>query len=124
MITEQDFLAFAEAKPEMIRTFYKAVNAVIEYRKEEAANQSGWWATARLKKKQLAVTFLMIHFPNSIIFDGQPISEEEKKLVRSWILSAANFHMLPKAEQDVALVHNAAQFEAAQAGLGDIEVVG
>jgi hypothetical protein len=106
MITQEDLYALAKDRPEMMRAFYSAVNAIIEYRKELAANQSGLWAVARLKKKQLAATFQTTHFPSGIVFNGQPISEEEKKLVQNWIVEAANFHMLTKEEQDKQLVRN------------------
>jgi hypothetical protein len=100
VITEEAFYAIAKARPEMMQAFYKAVNAIIEYRKEIATNQSGWFAAARLKKKQLAATFLAMQFADGLVFNGQPISEEEKKLVQNWIIGAANFHMLPKEEQE------------------------
>jgi hypothetical protein len=106
MITEEDFYAIAKARPEMMQGFYKAVNAIIECRKEAATNQSGLWAKARQKKKEFNATFLVHQFADSFIFNGQPISEEEKKLVHSWIFGAANFHMLPKEEQDRQLVRN------------------
>jgi hypothetical protein len=38
MITEEDFYAIAKGRPEMMRAFYNAVNAIIECRKEGATN--------------------------------------------------------------------------------------
>ncbi len=119
MLTEQDFFAIAEARPEMMRAFYKAVNAIIECRKEEATNPSGLWATARFKKKQFDANFLTRRFISGFVFNGQSLSEEEKKVVFNWIVGAATFHMLPKEEQDKVLP----QFENDRADLADIEVV-
>jgi hypothetical protein len=48
--------------------------------------------------------FQAIDFATRVVFNGQPISEEEKKLVQHWIVEAANFHMLPKEEQDKVLM--------------------
>ncbi|SRR5258706_9026022 len=108
MITEEDFFTIANDRPEMLRAFSGTVNAIIEYRKEVAANPSGFWAKMRLKKKQLSVTFQVKRFADGFDFNGQHLSEEEGKLVEGWLIAAANFHMLPEAEQEATqLVRNA-----------------
>jgi hypothetical protein len=48
--------------------------------------------------------FLVIQFTSG--FNGQPLSEEEKKLVQNWIVGAANFYMLPKEEQERQLARD------------------
>jgi uncharacterized protein (DUF849 family) len=95
-ITEDDLCALGKTHPEMALAYWKAVNAIIEYRKDSAAKQSGLWAAARLKKKQLAATFDLFQFLNGIVFEGQPLSEEEKLLVTEWVTNAASFQMLSK----------------------------
>jgi hypothetical protein len=100
MITEEDFLAMAKARPELMRAFHKVVNAVIEFRKAAVTNQSSLWAKARLKKKAFTAIFLTGRFTDGFVFNGKPISEEEKKLIQNWIVGAADFQMLPKEEQE------------------------
>lgn len=109
MLTEEKFYAFAKDRPEVMRAFYKAVNAIIDFRKEFATSQSGWWATARLKKKEFEAKFLMLHFADRFVFNGQPLSEEEKRHVRHWIVAAANFHMLPKEDRHKVLMEGVEQ---------------
>ena len=99
MITEADFYEIAKSRPEMMRAYYKAVDAFIEVRKEVATNQSGLWATARLRKKQFTATFLLLQFTDGFIFNGQPLSEEDEKVRPNWIEGAATFHMLPEEEK-------------------------
>ena len=118
MITEADFYEIAKSRPEMMRAYYKAVDAIIEVRKEVATNQSGLWATARLRKKQFTATFLLLQFTNGFIFNGQPLSEEDKKLVRNWIEGAATFHMLPEEEKNRQLLRNARDIEEEELLLG------
>jgi predicted Zn-dependent protease with MMP-like domain len=118
MITEADFYAIAKARPEMMRAFYKAVDAITEVRKEVATNQSGLWATARLKKKEFTATFLLKQFASGFLFNGQPLSEEDKKLVHHWIIGAANFHMLPEEEKNGQLLRNARDIEEEELLLG------
>jgi len=103
MITEEDFYAIAQARPDTIRAFCAAVLAVVEMRKEAAAKQSDPWAEVRLKKKQSTATSLTAQFASGLMLNGQPISEAERKIAQSWILRAADFHMLPKEEQDEAV---------------------
>src|SRR5262245_34776969 len=57
MITLEDFFALAEANPDMMQRYYKSVRAVMECLREEAKNSSGWWAKARLRKKQITATY-------------------------------------------------------------------
>jgi hypothetical protein len=45
--------------------------------------------TARLKKNQFAATRKLIHFADSIVFNGLTLSQEGKRLVRHWIAVAA-----------------------------------
>ena len=118
MITEADFYKIAKSRPEMMRAYYKAVDAIIEVRKEVATNQSGLWATARLRKKQFTATFLLLQFTNGFIFNGQPLLEEDKKLVRNWIEGAATFHMLPEEEKNRQLLRNARDIEEEELLLG------
>ena len=120
MITEADFYEIAKSRPEMMRAYYKAVDAIIEVRKEVATNQSGLWATARLRKKQFTTTFLLLQFTNGFIFNAQPLSEEDKTLVRNWIVGAANFHMMPKEEQDRQLEETFAREDELGGGASDI----
>jgi len=89
MITQKDLHALANDNPEMLRAYHQAVTAVIEYRKEVAAIQPGLRIAARLKKKQFAATLTLIQFANTIVFNGRPLSQEDKKLVRHWIAEAA-----------------------------------
>lgn len=120
MITEADFYEIAKSRPEMMRAFYKAVNAIIEVRKEEAKNPSGLWATARFKKKQFDANFLTRQFISGFVFNGQPLSEPEKKLVFNWIVGAANFHMMPKEEQNRQLEETFAREDELGGGASDI----
>ena len=102
MMTEDDFYAVAKSKPDVIRVFCKAVNAVIDMRKEAAAGPSDPWAGVRLKEKQDAATQLMGEFADRFVADGAPLSEDEKKLVQSWILRAAKFHLQQSEKQKEA----------------------
>jgi hypothetical protein len=88
MITQEDLRGLINDEPEMIRAYYEAVNAVIEYRKDVAAIQPNQRNTAQLKKKQFAATIKLIQFANGIVFNDQPLSEEDKKLVRHWVVDA------------------------------------
>jgi hypothetical protein len=106
MITQKDFYEIAKNNPELMRAYYNAVQAIIDLREEVAKNQSGLWASARLRKKEFSATFQVIDIGNRLIFNGQPISEEEKKLVQRWIINAANYHMMPKEEQHKALMRD------------------
>ena len=98
MITEDDFYTIAKTKPDVIRLFCNAVNAVIDMRKDAVAPLSPW-ADVRLKEKQAVATQRMIQFADCFVADGQMLSEDEKKLVQSWILRAANFHLRQREEQ-------------------------
>jgi hypothetical protein len=111
MFSQQDFYAMAKDRPEMLREYYDAVYSIIDLRQDLAKSPSGLWAKARQKKKQLATTFRLLHFPDRIVFNGQPLSEEEKDLVKKWIIEAANFHMLPKEDQAMQLEATAVALE-------------
>jgi hypothetical protein len=106
MLTQEGFYAMAKDRPEILRSFYNAVHALIEYRQEADKNPSGLWAKAHLKKTQFSVTFQIQRFASRLVFNGQPLSEEERNLVKKWIIEAANFHMLPKEEQENQLMQN------------------
>jgi len=67
------------------------------------------WAKLWLRKKQYDATFLMFRFAHGFVFNGRPISEEEKKLVHHTIINAANFHMLSKEDQAIVLESAAQQ---------------
>jgi hypothetical protein len=124
MISEDDFYAIAEAKPDVIRVFCNAVNAIIDMRKETAApptSPSSPWADVRLKEKQAAARELMTQFADCFVANGQPLSEDETKLVQSWVLRAANFHLRKRAEEDEVDGHDAPG--AAEAAPTDIEAV-
>jgi hypothetical protein len=99
-MTEDDFYAIAKARPDVIRAFCNAVNAVIDMRREAAAPPSSPWADVRLKEKQATATQLMDEFAGSLIVDGRPLSDDQKKLVQSWILRAANFHLQQGEKKD------------------------
>jgi hypothetical protein len=96
MITEDEFLAMVKAKPDMSRAFQKAVNAVVEFRIEDAANPSGLWAKMRLKKKAFTAIFLAGRLTDGLVLNGQPASDDDKERVRSWINGAAGFLMSSK----------------------------
>ncbi|WP_426438549.1 hypothetical protein [Bradyrhizobium genosp. P] len=103
MITQQQLYAMSEAQPEIKDAFYKVVSAIIDYRNELAA-PSGLFASMRRKKKQFAATFLCKEFSGGFIMDGgRKLSEEERQLVEHWLVEAANFHSLPKDQQELAL---------------------
>jgi|RhiMethySRZTD1v2_1073278.scaffolds.fasta_scaffold154790_3 hypothetical protein len=106
MFTQEDLCAIAKNDPEMIRAYYEAVHAIIDFRQELAKNQSGLWAGARLKKKQVDATFLAKRFSRGVVFNGQPISEDDRKRVELWLIDAANFHMMPKEEQRNVLMRD------------------
>lgn len=93
-MTEEDFYAIAKAKPDVIRAFCNAVNAVIDMRNAAAQLHSGHWAGVHLREKQTAATLKMTQFADCFAAGGRPLSEDEKKQVQSWIVRAANFHML------------------------------
>jgi hypothetical protein len=123
MITEEDFYAIAASRPGLIRAFCNAVDAVIGLRQEAAAaRQSDAWADVRLKDKQAAATLLMTQFADGVIFNDQPISEDEKKLVQSWILRAAHFHLRPADAQENAK-EDVRDHDAEQAAPPDIKRV-
>jgi hypothetical protein len=89
MITEQDLRAIASNSPETLHAYRQAVNAIVAYRREVAAIQPGLGTTIRLRKTQFAATRKLIQFANRIVFNGRPLSQEDKKLVRHWIANAA-----------------------------------
>jgi len=115
MMTEEDFYAIAKARPDIIRMFCNAVNAVINLRRGAAAGPSSPWAGVRLKEKHDAATLLMTQFADCFIVNGHPLSEDEKKRVQSWVLRAANFHLSLNEEVRAP--------DADQAALPDIEAV-
>jgi hypothetical protein len=88
MITKQDLHAIANDSPEMIRAYRQVVNAIVEYRKEVAAIEPGLRTTVRFKQRQFAATLKLIQFANSIVFNGRPLSQEDRNLVRHWIAEA------------------------------------
>jgi hypothetical protein len=96
MITEDEFLAIAKAKPDMMRAFQKAVNAAIDFRTESATNSSGLWAKARLKKKAFTALFLANQFTRGFILNGKSALEEDKNHIRGWIIGGADFKMSSK----------------------------
>lgn len=114
MLTQQDLFVIAKDQPAIMPAFYKAVNAIIEYRKEIATKKSGLRAKSRLKKKQFAASSLMMDFADGFVFNGKPISEAEKMLVRQWIIETAKFRFLSKEVQNKVLMH-ACQYEISQA---------
>jgi hypothetical protein len=63
---------------------------------------------------------LMMQIANGFVFNGQPISEEEKKLVHHWIADAASFHVLPKEEQDRQLGRDVSARRAESGGTCDL----
>jgi hypothetical protein len=93
MITQDEFLAVAEAKPEMKRAFQAAVYAVVELRREAAKNKNGLWAQFKLKRRGVRAVFLTNRFISGFVFDGHPASKQDKELIRGWILGAADFHV-------------------------------
>jgi hypothetical protein len=107
MITQEELFEMAKTKPEIKEAFYKAVGAILDLRKEVAASGTGFFANIRLKKKQLAATFLSMNFASGLVrLDGSKLSEEERELVMQWIVDAANFHELPKEQQRAQLLNN------------------
>jgi hypothetical protein len=93
MITQEKLLAIAQAEPEMRRAFQAAVHVVAELRREAAKNKRGLWAGLRLKRKGVSAVFLTDRFISGLVFNGTPISEQERTLIRDWIVGAAEFHM-------------------------------
>jgi len=93
-MTEEDFYAIAKAKPDVIRLFCSAVNAVIDVRNAAAQLHTGHWAGVHLSEKQAAATRQMTQFTDCVAAAGQPLSEDEKKLLQSLVVRAANFHLL------------------------------
>ena len=71
----------------------------LEYRRETSAIQPSLRITARLRKNQFAATRKLIHFADSIMFNGLTLSREDKRLVRHWIAVAASFAALCAAGQ-------------------------
>ena len=89
MITQKDLQELTNDKPEMVRAYYEAMNAVIDYQNEVAAIQpSPSWNAARLKKKQFAATTKLVRFAQRVVFNGQRLSEKDKELVRHWVAGA------------------------------------
>ena len=82
------FARNANDSPEMLRAYRQVVNAIVEYRKEVAAIEPGLRTTVRFKQRQFAATLKLIQFANSIVFNGRPLSQEDRKLVRHWIAEA------------------------------------
>ena len=89
MITEADFLAIFEARPEMRVALRKAIDAIVELRKEAAKNRSGLWAKFRLKRKSFSAVYLTENFVSGFVHFGHPASEENKELIRAWVVGAA-----------------------------------
>lgn len=93
MITQDDFLALLEARPEMKRALHVAVIAIIELRREAAKNKNGLLAQFKLKRKGVRAAFLTNRLISGFVHDGHSASEADKELIRGWILGAADFHM-------------------------------
>jgi hypothetical protein len=70
------------------------------------------------KKKEFDAVFLTNRFADGIEANGPPISEDERKLARNLIISAADFHMMPKDQQEKML----RQCTDGQAAPFDLEV--
>jgi len=64
VITQDEFLAVAEAKPEMKRAFQAAVYAVVELRREAAKNKNGLWAQFKLKRRGVSEKGSIGSFPS------------------------------------------------------------
>jgi hypothetical protein len=93
MITQDEFLAVFEARPKMKRAFHAAVGAVVELRREAAKNKNGLLAQFKLKRKGVRALFLTDRFISGFVYDGRPASEEEREIIRGWVVGAADFHM-------------------------------
>jgi hypothetical protein len=90
VITQGEFLAIAEAKPEMKRAFQAAVHAIVALRYEWAKNKRGLWAAFMLKRKGVSAVFLTDRFISTFYDEGNP-SEQDKDLIRGWIGDVAEF---------------------------------
>ena len=93
MITQDEFLAIADSRPEMKRAFQAAVHATVVFRKEAAKNKRGILSQLRLRKRGFSAIFLTNRVLSGFIYNGQPASEQDKELIRSWIVGAAEFEM-------------------------------
>jgi hypothetical protein len=93
LITQDDFLAILEARPEMKRALHAAVAAIIELRREAAKNKTGLLAQLTLKRKGVSAVSLTNHFISGFVYDGLQVSEAERETIRGWVLGAADFQM-------------------------------
>jgi hypothetical protein len=89
MISEKDLQELTNDKPEVVRAYYEAVNAVTDYQNELAAIRPCLSRNAaRLKKKQFAATTKLVRFAQRVVFNGRRLSQEDKVLVRHWAAGA------------------------------------
>jgi len=86
MITEKDLHELTNDKPEVVRAYHEAVNAVTDYQNELSAIPSR--NVARLRKKQFAATTKLVRFAQRVVFNGRRLSEEDRVLVRHWVAGA------------------------------------
>jgi len=86
MITEKDLQELTNDKPEVVRAYHEAVNAVMDYLSAIRPRLSR--NVARLRKKQFAATTKLVRFAQRVVFNGRRLSEEDKVLVRRWAAGA------------------------------------
>jgi hypothetical protein len=67
-MTQRDLHALANDNPEMLYAYYRAMNAVIEYRNEMAAIRPNHGISTQLKDKQLMATIRLMRFANRVAF--------------------------------------------------------
>ena len=72
----------------MERAFMAAVRATIVCRAAEA-NKSGFFSNLGAKQKGVKMMFLTEQLISGFRYNGSPLSKEEDKLVREWIVGTA-----------------------------------
>jgi hypothetical protein len=104
MITQEQLYRISKASPAMLEAFYNAVGAILDYRRDLAELRPGWFTSIRQTRKALKATYLSKRFCDGFVnYIGRKLSEQECKLVKQWIIEAANFHSLSKEQQLAAL---------------------
>jgi len=89
MITEKNLHELTNDKPEVVRAYHEAVNAVTDYQNElSAIRHRPSRNVARLRKKQFAATTKLVRFAQRVVFNGRRLSEEDRVLVRHWVAGA------------------------------------
>lgn len=69
MARQKDSRTLADDDPEMLGAYYQAMKAIMAYRNQVTAMQTGQLTAAQLKDAQLVATQQLMQFATSAVFD-------------------------------------------------------